>query len=239
MVIPIENTNIVVNQITIKGTFKEVIPLLPDPSIENTLIRDEKGNLMWKPYISTQQPIKYSDSKIIVNGKIKDTNIHYENGRIGIDRKPLLNYKFDIAVPPNKLMTAFHVGDGKYGFSMGNGTNNGFVPEIIGMGSSEEDAGLYFIGRAGNALPSNIPLIVLDARSVYNDSVSNRPILGIKTGRKNVLILDHQKMEIDGVIKAKDFIIDSSISLKDLISIIIEQKIEIKTLKDEIDKLKK
>ena len=69
MVIPIENTNIVVNQITIKGTFKEVIPLLPDPSIENTLIRDEKGNLMWKPYISTQQPIKYSDSKIIVNRK--------------------------------------------------------------------------------------------------------------------------------------------------------------------------
>jgi hypothetical protein len=231
MVTLLKNTNIVVNQITIKGTFKEVIPLLPDPSIKNTLVRDEKGILTWCPY-TVEQSLEYSDSKVIVDGKVKDTNIHYENGRIGIGRKPLLNYKFDIAVPPNTLMTAFHVGDGKYGFSMGNGTNEGFVPEIIGMGSNEEDAGLYFIGRAGNNLSSDIPLIVLDARNVYNDSVLNRPILGIKTGKKDILILDQQKMEINGVIKAKDFIIDSSISLKDLIDIIIEQKNEIKMLKE-------
>ncbi|MFW6310706.1 MAG: hypothetical protein ACOC1K_00560 [Nanoarchaeota archaeon] len=181
----------------------------------------------------------------IVNNKFKDTEIYYKEGKIGLGRIPLYNYKFDIGVPENTLMTAFHVGDGKFGFSMGNGTSNGFIPEIIGMGSDENDPGLYFLGKAGNDISSNTPLIILDGRDSLNKVIYNRPILGVKTGINNdyKLLLDAQgkvglgcvpqiyKMEVEGSIKAHDFILSEGVSTKELIEIITDQQKDINMLK--------
>jgi hypothetical protein len=116
------------------------------------------------------------------DGKIKGTDLFYERDSLGVGRKPLNNYKFDIAVPKNTLITAFHIGDGSAGFSMGNGTNNGFIPQIIGMGCDENDCGLYFIGRAGNNLSSETPLVVVDGRDLNDRSLTNRPIFGVSSG---------------------------------------------------------
>jgi len=182
------------------------------------------------------------DTRLIVDDKIKGTNIHYSDGRVGIGRGPLYTYKFDIAVPHNTLMTAFHVGDGVYGFSMGNGTNQGFVPEIIGMGSDENDAGLYFIGRAGNNLPSSIPLIIMDGRNNHHEKINNRPLFGITNSdyQNYKFIIDYDgHTKIHGNVIASDFILDSSVSFKDLLEIIIEQKTQIDILKDKLSKLEK
>jgi len=188
------------------------------------------------------------DTRVIINNKLKGTNIYYNDDRIGIGRAPMHMYKFDVEVPENMLMTAFHIGDGTYGFSMGNGTSNGFLPEIIGMGSDENDAGLYFLGRAGNNLSSNIPLIIIDGRNRSNNFLTNRPIFGVTSANYNEyeLIINHNgnvgigkfpeiyKLEVNGTIYAKDFLLDSSISMNDIINIIIEQKQEIDILKNKI-----
>ena len=188
------------------------------------------------------------DISIIEDDKIKGTDIFYSDDRIGIGRLPLYSYKFDVAVPENTLMTAFHVGDGKFGFSMGNGTKYGFIPEIIGMGSDENDPGLYFLSKAGNDSSSNVPLIVLDARKNNNTPLENRPILGVKSGSlsKYELIVNNDgkvgigkypeiyKMEVEGTIKANDFVLDTSISFKELVDIIIDQKKQIDILKETI-----
>ena len=130
---------------------------------------------------------------------------------------------------------------------MGNGTHEGFIPEIIGMGSDENDAGLYFLGRAGNNLKSDIPLIIMDGRNSQNASLKNRPIFGITSGDYSnyQLIVDHQgrlgigrileiyKVEIEGSIKADDLVLDG-LSVKALIDIIKEHQEEIDTLKDKV-----
>lgn len=204
----------------------------------NISIKNIKGNII-------------IDSSINLNffekDKFIDTEIYYKNGQIGIGRSPLYSYKFDIAVPKNTLMTSFHIGDGEFGFSMGNGTSQGFIPEIIGMGSDENDAGLYLLGKSGNGIESSIPLIVIDGRNNLNQPLKNRPILGVTSGDYSnyKFIIDQNgkvgigkipeiyKMEIEGSIQAHDFIIDG-MSIKALINVIREQQEEIDKLKNNL-----
>jgi hypothetical protein len=173
--------NILINQIITDGSsfsFKEAIPFydasLPYPQ---ALTMAENGDILWSPI-----DLGFN---IIVNNQLRDTNIYYADGRLGLGRYPLYNYVLDVAIPKDTLMTALHIGDGSFGFSLGNGTGDGFIPEIIGIGSNESDAGLYFVGIAGNDISSNTPLIVFDGRSAYNTKLTNRPIMGITTGDYN------------------------------------------------------
>jgi hypothetical protein len=231
--------NIILHQIDDNLSIKEVKPLHVDSSL-NILSLNNKI-LEWVPY----------DTRVIIDDRLRDTNVYYLSDRVGLGRAPLHSYKFDIAVPENTLMTAFHVGDGSFGFSMGNGTSQGFIPEIIGMGSDENDAGLYFIGRAGNDLPSSIPLIIMDGRNKLNKTITNRPIFGVTNSQYDdyKFIIDQNgrvgigkfpeiyKLEVDGKIRAADFILDSSISTKELVEIIIRQNNEIDILKNRMTEL--
>jgi len=200
---------------------------------------DSSGGLLWSSEKELEPIVTFHTD--VFKG------FFYKDGRIGVGREPLYTYKFDIAVSENSITTAFHIGDGRFGFSMGNGTNDGFLPEIIGMGAGEEDAGLYLIGRAGNSLSSDIPLIIIDGRNSADEELKNRPILGITSAdyRNYKLIIDHDgnigigkkpeiyKMEVNGGISAKDFII-RGISISDIIR---EHKKEIEQLKNKIEVL--
>ena len=199
--------NILLHQILADGSslsFKEFIPFC-DASLNfpQILTIYEDGNLLWKPI--------ELDFNIIVNSRLRDTNIYYVNGRLGIGRYPLYNYVLDVAIPKNTLMTAIHVGDGSFGFSLGNGTINGFTPEILGIGNTENDAGLYFIGMAGNDISSDIPLIIFDGRNTYNKKITNRPIWGITSGNYNqyLVLLDASiNLNVKGNVTANDIIIN-------------------------------
>jgi hypothetical protein len=239
----IPKNNIVLNRVLLNGSafsFKEDSPVFSENSeFPLHLCMDSSGGLFWASE-KKQEPIVTFQSYQI-------PGLFHKDGKIGIGREPLYTYKFDIAVSENTLTTAFHVGDGRFGFSMGNGTNDGFLPEIIGMGAGEEDAGLYLIGRAGNSLASDIPLIIIDGRSSADEELRNRPILGITSAdyRKYKLIIDQKgnvgigkkpeiyKMEVDGEIGAKDFII-RGISISDIIR---EHKEEIEKLKNKLEVL--
>jgi uncharacterized coiled-coil protein SlyX len=250
-----KQNNILLNLINENSSFTEIIPsydssIIPDYVLSLT----SDGSLIWgkipEPDLPEFPKIEIPDFEVIVDGRIKSTNIYYENGRVGISRPPLHTYKFDIAVPENTLMTAFHVGDGKYGFSMGNGTSQGFIPEIIGMGSDENDAGLYFLGKAGNNLGSGIPLIIMDGRSATNYPLKNRPIFGITSGDYNdyKLLVDGRgrvgigkipeiyKLEVQGSIQAEDVVIEG-LSIKALIEVIKEHQEEIDRLNNKIELL--
>ena len=255
--------------------FVEVIPPYTDTIPEYVLSTDASQNIIWGKFPKTgiqEVPVFPEiypgpgieinkrkgkieigcnlDFKVVQNNRIGDTDIFYKDGKIGISRLPLHTYKFDIAVPENTLMTAFHVGDGSYGFSMGNGTAQGFIPEIIGMGSDENDAGLYFLGKAGNSIESDIPLIVMDGRSVTNSSLRNRPIFGITSGDYSSykFIVDHKgrlgvgripeiyKMEVAGSIQADDVVLDG-LSVRALIDVIKDHQDEIDNLKNIIETL--
>lgn len=270
MLHPEDKGNIIIHQIISGDTLsiQEVKPQIEDSSTNKFLSLSKEKNLSWIsiPHfnkfegseiisvINDDGIIKIDasiDTRLIIDNRIKGTNIYYSDGRVGVGRGPLYTYKFDIAVPENTLMTAFHVGDGTYGFSMGNGTNQGFVPEIIGMGSDENDAGLYFIGRSGNNLPSSIPLVIIDGRNNNHERITNRPIFGITNAdyHNYKFIIDQNgligigkipqqhNLEVNGKIKASDFILDSSVSINDLVDIIIDQKIQIDILKDKLSKL--
>lgn len=249
--IPKNPNNILLTQINENSSFTEIIPKYTDGDPDQILSIDSSGNVVWVRFpVFPEIPEipkfpEIPDFEVIEDGKIKSTNIYYKDGRIGISRPPMHSYKFDIAVPENTLMTAFHIGDGKYGFSMGNGTAQGFIPEIIGMGSDENDAGLYFLGKAGNEKGSDVPLIILDGRNSNNSSLKNRPILGITSGsyKDYKFLLDHKgrvgigkkpeiyRMEINGSLQTDDVVIDG-LSVKALFGIIKEHQ-------EEIDKLNK
>ena len=218
--------------------FKEISPSLSEsPEFPLVLTIDYDGTLSWAPFPKSEKIVS----------SVSFTPFSYKDGRIGIGRIPMYTYKFDITVSENSLTTAFHIGDGRYGFSMGNGTNDGFLPEIIGMGSSEIDAGLYFIGRAGNSLKSDIPLIIIDGRNSADEELTNRPILGITSANYHhyKLLIDQKgnigigkkpeiyKVEVDGEISAKDFIIQG-ISIANIVH---EQQKEIDELRDKIKAL--
>lgn len=253
-----DNGNIIVHQIIYGDTLsiQEVKPQIEDSSTNKFLSLSKDKNLKWisAPYNQFQGSERISvinddgiikidasiDTRLIIDDRLKGTNIYYSDGRVGVGRGPLYTYKFDIAVPENTLMTAFHVGDGTYGFSMGNGTNQGFIPEIIGMGSNENDPGLYLIGRAGNNIPSSIPLVIIDGRNNRHEKVMNRPLFGVTNAeydKYKFLIDQNGNIEVNGKILATDFILDSSISITDLVEIIIDQKTQIDILKDKFSKL--
>jgi hypothetical protein len=242
-----EHNNILLHQINVEDrtiSFKEIVPIFDPSAIPNHILSlDSSGNICWIKPTSNSEIQEIPEFSIIEDDRIKQTQIYYKDGRVGISRPPLLNYKFDIEVPQNTLMTAFHIGDGKHGFSMGNGTSQGFIPEIIGMGSDENDTGLYLLGKAGNNLSSAIPLIIIDGRNAAHEALSNRPIFGITSGDylSYKLIVDHQgrlglgkipeiyKMEVEGVIEAHDFVVDN-LSTKALMN-------EVRELKKEIDRI--
>jgi hypothetical protein len=247
------NKNILLHQIVSEDgrtSFQEVIPVFSSNPPGAILSIDSSGSLSWNHLLPFPDIPEIPEFHVIVDDKIEGTNIYYKDGRIGISRPPLKNYKFDIAVPENTLMTAFHVGDGKYGFSMGNGTAQGFIPEIIGMGSDENDAGLYFIGKAGNNKTSDIPLIVMDGRNAAHQALVNRPIFGVTNGSYDTykFLIDQKgrvgigkkpeiyKMEVEGSVEAQDFIIDG-LSMKALIDVISDQQEEIDILNKKIQLL--
>jgi hypothetical protein len=196
------NGNILLQQIigsNSKWSFKESIPDLQDTENDQYLALSRDKKLFWH---TIDQSLN-----VVVNNKIVGTNIYYSSGRIGLDRLPLHNYKVDISVPRDTLMTAFHIGDGSFGFSMGNGTTQGFIPEIIGVGSDENDTGLYFVGIAGNSKESSIPLIIIDGRNAYGKVLTNRPILGVTSSNYNkyVLSIDSEgNLNITGDVNVKD-----------------------------------
>lgn len=182
-------------------------------------------------------------------GKIQNTELYYKNGRLGVGRKPLYNYKLDIDIPVNKSVSGIHAGDGTYGFSLGNGTDNGFIPQILGMSAQKDDAGLYLVGRAGKPDASNIPLIVLDGRNNKDGKLSNRPILGVTSSEYDSynLLLDHlgrlginkvprlYNAEIAGKIQADDFVLPNNLSLSDLYTIIESQNYKIQKLQELVE----
>lgn len=221
--------NILLHQIIIEGSsfsFKEVIPYY-NPEINKTqvLAINQDKNLLWSPIDLC--------INLIVNNKFKDTNIYYDDGRIGIGRSPLFNYKVDVAIPKDTLMTAFHIGDGSFGFSMGNGATSGFIPEIIGIGSNENDTGLYFVGIAGNNKASNVPLLIMDGRNAYNEKLNNRPIFGITSGdylNYSVLLDASNNLKVKENIYAADVMLNNI----SLIKIIEELQGQINELKTKI-----
>lgn len=213
--------NLLLNRLSPGPSISEFVPDVELSSEDKSLSWDSSGNIRWKAQATPQSLLSF----------IADVQeVHFDQTRIGIGRKPLHSYKIDLSVPVNTRMTAFHVGDGTFGFSLGNGTTQGFVPEIVGMGSDEEDAGLYLLGKTSSSLPSNVPLIVLDGRNIDNTPLKNRPILGITNGDyfNYKVIVDNEgnvgigrtpeiyKLEVDGIIRAKDVMTDSSVSLESL-----------------------
>jgi hypothetical protein len=221
--------NIVLDQIVVDNSsysFKEIVPKFVYSDSNQVLARDHDGNIFW---IDIDLSLN-----VVINNRIKDTDIYYTDGRVGLSRYPLFNYRVDVAVPKNTIMTAFHIGDGSFGFSMGNGTSRGFVPEIIGIGSDERDAGLYFVGIAGNDNPSHVPLILIDGRDTYNDKLVNRPIFGITSANYNeysVCVDASENLKVRGNICAADLLFNDNISL---IKIIMDLQQQINDLKIKI-----
>lgn len=251
-----QTNNIVLHQIINNNdsiSIKEIKPIVIDSSFNKFLKLTPTNNLILESFEITSGPqIKLDisngiltldasvDTSLLYNDKIKETNIYYKDDRIGIGRSPLHSYKLDICLPENTLMTALHIGDGKCGFSMGNGTSNGFLPEIIGIGSDENDAGLYFLGKACNDISSNIPIIILDSRNLFNDKIRNRPLFAVTNANYNDydLLLDQRSnLTIKGYIYTSDLIIDNSVSVLNLIKIINEQKKQIDILNTRLTNL--
>jgi len=236
-----EKNNIILNQFIDNGKI-EIREFSPE--IESTylsplyLTLDSSFSVKWTGLVQ--------DNSVLVDNRIKDTEIFYKCGRLGIGREPLLSYRFDIAVSENQITTAFHIGDGKFGLSFGNGTNDGYLPEIIGMGRTESDAGLYILGRSGNNKGSGIPLIVIDGRGNGNKKITNRPILGVTNSDYSdyLMTIDFNgnvgigkkpqiyRLEVNGSIESDDLVIDGS-SLK---AVIKELQQEISFLKTKIVK---
>lgn len=181
---------------------------------------EKKGNTI---YISASFPeTKYS---IFDGNNLKDTSVYYRDGRLGLNRIPLHSYLFDIGIERGRTTTAFHIGDGTRGFSMGNGAKDGFVPQIIGMGADEYDTGLYLLGRSGNDASSHVPLITMDARNVYDERVTNRPLFGITSSDYNshhFLVKPNGDVKITGVLEAKDVNV-KGFKLTELLVLIKEQ----------------
>jgi len=219
-----KNKNIIITQIIGEDSsfyFKELIPFY---NSGQQVLTFDGNTVKWdNPFIL--------DTSIIINNNLKDTSIYIKDNRIGIGRLPLHNYKIDVAIPQNTLMTAFHIGDGSYGFSFGNGTREGFVPEIIGIGSNENDSGMYIIGIAGNNKTSNIPLIVFDGRNMYGKKITNRPILGITSADYNNYSIYVDSLE-NLHVKNNIYVSNIFLNNKSLINIINNLQQQINELKN-------
>jgi len=172
------------------------------------------------------------------------TDVYFRDGQIGIGGLPIHTYKVDIRVPENTRTTALHIGDGVYGFSMGNATTEGFLPQIVGIGSDADDAGFYILGKASLDTSSKIPAIIFDGRNLDDSPLDYRPILGISSGSYSdykFLIDAHgrvgigkipeiYKLEVDGNIRANNIIFDTSTGVSDLRKEIEDLKARIKDL---------
>lgn len=180
--------NILLNKISGESII-ETIPIISN-NIEHDkfLILDTSGNLKWQSLLSDsihRNIDKNGDIRIEYSASLEHFGMYNIDNRIGIGRAPLKNYQLDIMAPKDCHSTALHIGDGVYGFSMGNGTTNGFVPEIIGIGSDSNDPGLYLLGKTSSYIASDIPLIIIDGRNNDNTPLQNRPIVGITNGNYN------------------------------------------------------
>lgn len=184
--------------------------------------------------------------------RLKGSSIFQKEGRIGLGRRPLSPYLLDIPTEADKRTSSLHIGDGKHGLSLGNATDDGFLPQIIGVGADFDDAGLYLLGFSGDASASKIPLIIFDGRGPDGGPSKNRPILGITSGiyDKYSLIIDHDgkigmgkfpeiyRVEVEGEISADDFVCQG-FSIRSLIDVIQDQQREIEDLKKKIEEIQK
>lgn len=218
-----KNHNILFNQIQIDSRGKRIKEIAPDYfGIETQhLSIDVEGTVHW----AVPNPIN-------LKGQLRNTNLYFNDSNIGIGRTPSFNSKLDIEANIDELSTIIHIGDGSVGFSMGNGTSKGFIPEIIGMGLDENDAGLYFLGKSRSELKSNIPLVIIGGLSPKN----NRPILGITTGKYDdyVVLIDQV-----GTVTVNDIQLKNSISFKEALQIIQDQQETINNLVDRVNDLSK
>lgn len=185
------------------------------------------------------------------NGKFPKTNIFLKHDRIGLGRQPLYDYKLDIDLEKDKAKNAIHIGDGTYGLTLGNGTDDGFLPQLIGVGDKEDDAGIYLIGKSVKNKGSNTPLIILDGRDRFDNELINRPILGVTSADYNkykFLInydgkitinkkIGKQRLEVGGNIKAQDFVLNNNLSVQDLFNIIRDQQYKIDKLYELVEKI--
>lgn len=252
-----DSKNLLLNQISIDGNnvrINEVVPTFSNDG-EGIQFLSHDGEVKWSSIQGSQSIIitnsSTGDIKIDVSiaelgDPFEGTQMFFRDGQIGINRYPLYSYKFDIGVSVNMRTTALHIGDGLFGLSLGNATNEGFLPQIIGIGSDENDAGLYFIGKVIEGVDNSIPAIVFDARNANNEGVINRPILGIASGSYTdyKLLMNAQgnvgigaepgiyKLKVGGSIKTDNIIIDSSTEIINLINEIQSLRERIKTLEE-------
>lgn len=181
----------------------DILPKMEEGTFPKYLTIDEENNLVWK----------------CIDNNLNYKSLYIKDNRIGIGREPLYKYKFDIALAENTVETGMHIGDGKYGFSLGNGSKTGFIPQILGMSRNTDESALYFVGRTGDADldKSEIPIITFDCRNIYNTNMLNRPLLGIKiNGQKTYKMLLDEK----GILHVNDIFIDG----KSIFDIFVKQK---------------
>jgi hypothetical protein len=234
-----DNKNLLLNQIMVDENenfiIKENVPAFSNEDEDIKLLTYHK-EINWSSIKGSEKIIITNSSTgdilidVSLGDPFQDTEVFFRDGQIGVGRLPLHSYKVDIAVPVNTRMTALHIGDGRFGMSLGNATDEGFLPQIIGMGSDSDDAGLYLLGKVSVDIPSNIPAIIFDGRAIDNSPMTNRPIFGITSGTYsdfkflidqygNVGIGDSPgiyKLNVDGVLRAKNIIVDSSTEILDL-----------------------
>ena len=246
-----DNKNLILNQITKDGSDNfNIVELVPLFSNEENDVKflSHNDNIGWTSLIGSSNIIISNSSTgdiqidCSIQNPLDDTPFLFRDGQVGLNRYPLHDYRFDISVPVNTRTTALHIGDGIFGISIGNATDSGFLPQIIGVGSDDDDSGLYFIGKVIEGENTDIPAIILDARNVNNGCVINRPILGISSGSYSDFkflisstgnvgignIPGIYKLNVDGNIKANNIIIEDSstdINLKNEI-LILRERIE-------------
>jgi hypothetical protein len=234
-----DNKNLLLNTIKIDGSnnfvITEKVPTFSN-DYEDIKFLSYNEDIFWTSIKGSDKIIISTDENgdiridASISNPLDDTPFQFSDGRVGVGRLPLHNYKVDIGVPVNTRMTGFHIGDGIFGLSMGNATDEGFLPQIIGMGSDSDDAGLYLLGKASVDEESDIPAIIFDGRAINNEPLTNRPILGITNGSYTdyKLLIDQNgnvgigsaagiyKLKVAGVIKSENIIIDSSTEILDL-----------------------
>jgi len=232
-----QEKNILLNQFR-EESIHELVPAFSN-GLDDVKFLSFNNDIQWSSIKGSTNLIITKDASgdIILDVSLnafEDTEMYFRDGQIGVGRLPLYEYKVDIAVPVDTRMTALHIGDGVSGFSLGNATDEGFLPQIIGIGSDENDAGLYFLGKTILDVSSNTPLIVFDGRDINNNPLQNRPILGISSGSYTdfkVLIDQHGNVTINGEVKVNSVLAkDSSNNYVDLLQLLEDLKTRIEIL---------
>jgi len=250
-----KNKNLLLNQITNtendKFSINEFIPPFSN-NTPNIKFLTYDNSIKWTSIEGSNNIsiIKNSNGDIIIDASIKnsleDTEVYFKDGQIGVGGLPLHSYKVDIRVPENTRTTAFHIGDGVYGFSMGNATDDGFLPQIVGIGSDKDDAGFYILGKAAFDTDSNIPAIILDGRNLDNSPLDHRPILGITSGSYTdyKVLVDASghvgigsppgiyKLKVNGPIRSTTIVCDTSYGVINLINEINDLKERLRILEE-------